>query len=52
MKDLILKFAYFLETSQGYYSAKHFIYQFLEDTTSKKKRYFDFVMIFLVLSMN
>ncbi|MCK5110001.1 MAG: NAD-binding protein [Arcobacteraceae bacterium] len=50
MKDLILKFAYFLEASQGYYSAKHFIYQFLEDTTSKKKRYFDFVMIFLVLS--
>ena len=50
MKNLILKFAYFLEASKGYYLAKHFIYQFLEDTHSKKKKYFDFVMIFLVLS--
>jgi len=50
MKNLILKFAYFLETSKKYYLAKHLIYQFLEDTKSKKKKYFDFVMIFLVLS--
>ncbi len=50
MKKLVLKFAYFLETSKRYYNAKHFIYEFLEDSGSKKKTYFDFVMIFLVLS--
>jgi len=50
MTKLILKFAYFLEGSKTYYNIKHFIYQFLEDTHSKKKKYFDFMMIFLVLS--
>ena len=50
MGNLILKFAYFLEGSHKYYNFKHFVYQFLEDTNSKKKKYFDFVMIFLVLS--
>ncbi len=50
MKKILLKFAYFLESSSGYYNTKHLVYQFLEDTTSKKKKYFDFVMIFLVLS--
>ena len=50
MKNLLIKFAYFLESSNGYYNTKHLVYQFLEDTTSKKKKYFDFLMIFLVLS--
>lgn len=50
MKELLLKFAYFLEGSQRYYAVKHFVYEFLEDTRSQKKKYFDFVMIFLVLS--
>ena len=50
MTNLILKFSYFLESSRRYYATKHFIYQFLEDTHSKKKKYFDFLMIFLVLS--
>lgn len=50
MKDQLLKFAYFLESSKRYYAVKHFFYQFLEDEHSKKKKYFDFVMIFLVLS--
>jgi len=50
MKDLLLKLAYFLESSKIYYATKHFVYQFLEDTHSKKKKYFDFLMIFLVLS--
>ena len=50
MKNLLIKFAYFLESSNGYYNAKHLVYQFLEDPTSKKKKYFDFLMIFLVLS--
>lgn len=50
MGSILLKFAYFLEGSHKYYTLKHFVYQFLEDTSSKKKKYFDFVMIFLVLS--
>ena len=50
MSNLLIKFSYFLEASPRYYATKHFIYQFLEDSHSKKKRYFDFVMIFLVLS--
>ncbi len=50
MEDLILRFAYFIEASKRYYLVKHFVYEFLEDTNSKKKKYFDFMMIFLVLS--
>jgi voltage-gated potassium channel len=50
MKNLIISFAYFLESSQTYYSIKHLAYQFLEDVTFKYKKYFDFFMIFLVLS--
>ncbi len=50
MGNLLLKFAYFLEGSHKYYSFKHLVYEFLEDTNSKKKKYFDFLMIFLVLS--
>jgi voltage-gated potassium channel len=50
IEKYILKFAYFLERSDRYYNVKHFVYQFLEDPHSKKKKYFDFFMIFLVLS--
>ena len=50
MKDLIVKFAYTLEGSKGYYATKHFFYELLEDTNSIKRKYFDFFMIFLVLS--
>ncbi|MBD3840429.1 MAG: NAD-binding protein [Campylobacterales bacterium] len=50
MKDLIIKFAYMLEGSKRYYKVKHFFYELLEDNNSKKRKYFDFLMIFLVLS--
>ncbi len=50
IKELILRFAYFLEGSDLYYNIKHFFYLFLEDTRSVRKKYFDFMMIFLVLS--
>jgi len=50
MEKQILKFSYYLQKSNRYYNVKHFIYQFLEDPHSKKKTYFDFMMIFLVLS--
>jgi voltage-gated potassium channel len=48
--ELIVKFAYYLEGSDTYYNIKHFFYLFLEDTRSVRKKYFDFMMIFLVLS--
>lgn len=50
MKNLIVSLAYTLESSRRYYSTKHFVYELLEDETSLKRRYFDFFMIFLVLS--
>ncbi len=50
MKSLIISFAYFLESSKRYYTVKHLAYQFLEDANFKYKKYFDFSMIFLVLS--
>ena len=49
MKNLIIQGAYFLEASTTYYNVKHFFYQVLEDNSVKRK-YFDFFMIFLVLS--
>ena len=50
MKNLIIRFAYFLVGINSYYKIKHFVYELLEDKHSPKKKYFDFVMIFLVLS--
>ncbi len=50
MQNIIIKLAYFLTSTKSYYSFKHFFYEILEDTHSKKKKYFDFLMIFLVLS--
>jgi len=50
MNSLFVNFAYFLESSKKYYNTKHFFYELLEDSNSLKRRYFDFFMIFLVLS--
>lgn len=50
MKNLIVSLAYKLESSKKYYKIKHFAYEVLEDETSLKRKYFDFLMIFLVLS--
>lgn len=50
MTKWFIKLAYALEGSKGYYNFKHYVYQLLEDNNSKKRRYFDFFMIFLVLS--
>ena len=50
MNSFFVNFAYFLESSKGYYSTKNFFYEILEDTNSLKRKYFDFFMIFLVLS--
>jgi voltage-gated potassium channel len=50
MNSSFINFAYFLESSKNYYNTKHFLYEVLEDNNSKKKKYFDFFMIFLVLS--
>jgi len=50
MNSLFVNFAYFLESSKNYYNTKHFFYELLEDNNSKKRKYFDFFMIFLVLS--
>ena len=50
MNNFFINFAYFLESSKKYYLTKNFFYEILEDTNSKKRKYFDFFMIFLVLS--
>ncbi|MEA3289490.1 MAG: NAD-binding protein [Campylobacterota bacterium] len=50
MKNIIIDLAYKLEASKRYYNTKHFCYELLEDNNSPKKKYFDFFMIFLVLS--
>ncbi|PIF04006.1 MAG: potassium channel protein [Arcobacter sp.] len=50
MNRFLINFAYFLESSIKYYHIKHFVYEVLEDNNSKKRKYFDFFMIFLVLS--
>jgi voltage-gated potassium channel len=50
MQNLIVKLAYFLESSELYSKYKGFFYSILEDSYSIRKKYFDFLMIFLVLS--
>ena len=50
MNSFFINIAYFLESSKKYYNTKHFVYELLEDNNSKKRKYFDFFMIFLVLS--
>ena len=50
MNTQFVRFAYFLESSKKYYRTKSFIYETLEGTNSKQRKYFDLFMIFLVLS--
>jgi voltage-gated potassium channel len=50
MTNIFINFAYFLESSKKYYNIKLFFYETLEDNNSKKRKYFDLFMIFLVLS--
>jgi len=50
MSEIIVKLAYIFEASKKYFAVKNFLYELLEDNHSEKKKYFDFIMIFLVLS--
>lgn len=50
LKESILRFSYFLASSKKYKSYKRRIWRILNDPTCVEKRYFDFTMIFLVLS--
>ncbi|MEA2050897.1 MAG: NAD-binding protein [Campylobacterota bacterium] len=50
MSNFFINLAYSLESSKKYYRTKHFVYEILEDNNSSKRKYFDFFMIFLVLS--
>lgn len=50
MNSFFINIAYFLEASITYANTKQFIYEVLEDNNSIKRKYFDFCMIFLILS--
>ncbi len=49
MKRLILDGAYFLNTSKRYQAYKHFFYNLLENDNYKFKKYFDMLMITLIM---
>ena len=49
-KSFLVKFAYFLESSEKYQSVKRFFYNLLENDDYPYKKYFDFFMIFVILS--
>ncbi len=49
MKRLILDAAYFLNTSKKYQASKHFFYNLLENDNNRYKKYFDGLMIALVI---
>ncbi len=49
-KKMLLALAYRMEASEKYKANKNVVFELLEDQTSGKKKYFDFVMIFLVLT--
>ena len=49
MKRLILDGAYFLNTSKGYQAKKRFFYNLLENDNYKYKKYFDMLMITLIM---
>jgi voltage-gated potassium channel len=49
MKQLLICAAYFLKNSHRYRQYKTFFYNLLENPNSKKKSYFDIVMIFFVI---
>ena len=46
----IISLSYKIDTSPNYIAFKNFTYNILENNTYKYKKYFDFMMIFLVLS--
>ncbi len=50
LKKRLLRFAYRLEASEKYKRTKASVATLLNDPTSKSKKYFDYFMIFLVLS--
>lgn len=50
LKEQILRFSYYLAASKKYASAKKRVWRLLNDPTYEYKKYFDFFMIFLVLS--
>jgi len=49
LKRLIVDGAYFLSTSKNYQSVKHFFYNLLENDNYKYKKYFDMLMITLII---
>ncbi len=49
-KNMLVKFAYFLEASPRYKAVKGFFYNLLENDEYPYKKYFDFFMIFVILS--
>lgn len=46
----LIRFAFWLDDKKGYVKTKKFVDEVLNNSDSLKKRYFDFFMIFLVLS--
>jgi len=50
LKKKIVKFSYFLASNVKYKKLKGFFYDLIENQRSPLKRYFDFFMIFLVLT--
>ena len=49
-KNTLLKFSYFLDSSKRYNKIKTFVYNLLENDNYPYKKYFDFFMIFVILS--
>ncbi len=49
IKGLIVDGAYFLSTSTNYQAIKHFFYNLLENDNYKYKKYFDMLMIVLII---
>ncbi len=47
-KNLMLNFAYYINTSNSYQKRKKFFYNLLENSSYKYKKYFDFFMIILI----
>ena len=50
IKNLIVNFAYFIDTSNFYQKTKRFFYNLLENSDYKYKKYFDIFMIILIFS--
>ena len=50
LNDKLLSFSYYLQGSRRYNSTKNFVYDLLENDEYPYKKYFDFFMIFIILS--